>query len=78
MKAIGVRIAIDNFGTGYPSLAHLGRFPVDILKIDRSLVSTMRNSGEGEAVLRTFVQLGKQLGLARIWSRTTELKPKLT
>jgi hypothetical protein len=37
----------------------------------------MRNSGEGEAVLRTFVQLGKQLGLARIWSRT-DLKPKLT
>jgi diguanylate cyclase (GGDEF)-like protein/PAS domain S-box-containing protein len=66
LKAIGVRIAIDNFGTGYPSLAYLRRFPVDILKIDRSFVSTMSDPGEGEALLHTLVQLGKQLGLETV------------
>jgi diguanylate cyclase (GGDEF)-like protein/PAS domain S-box-containing protein len=66
LKAIGVRIAIDNFGTGYPSLAYLRRFPVDILKIDRSFISAMSDSGEGEALLHTLVQLGKQLGLETV------------
>ena len=66
IKAIGVRIAIDDFGTGYPSLAYLRRFPVDILKIDRSFISAMSNSGEGEAILHTLVQLGKQLGLQTV------------
>jgi diguanylate cyclase (GGDEF)-like protein/PAS domain S-box-containing protein len=66
LKAVGVRIAIDNFGTGYPSLAYLRRFPVDILKIDHSFVAAMSDPGEGEALLHTLVQLGKQLGLETV------------
>ena len=63
LKATGVRIAIDDFGTGYSSLAYLQQFPVDTLKIDRSFISTMADSPESGALIRTFVQLGKTLGL---------------
>jgi diguanylate cyclase (GGDEF)-like protein len=63
LKATGVRIAIDDFGTGYSSLAYLQRFPVDILKIDRSFISTMADSPESGALIRSLVHLGKSLGL---------------
>jgi diguanylate cyclase (GGDEF)-like protein len=63
LKATGVRIAIDDFGTGYSSLAYLQQFPVDTLKIDRSFISTMADSPESGALIRTLVQLGKALGL---------------
>jgi EAL domain-containing protein (putative c-di-GMP-specific phosphodiesterase class I) len=62
IKQLGVRVAIDDFGTGYSSLAYLRQFPIDILKIDRSFVSSM-DSEESAALIRTLVQLGKQLGL---------------
>src|SRR6201999_752971 len=63
IKDLGVGVAIDDFGTGYSSLAYLRQFPVDILKIDRSFVSSISDSRESAALIRTLVQLGKQLGL---------------
>ncbi len=63
LKELGVNLAIDDFGTGYSSLAHLRRFPIDILKIDRSFVANMNDSSESAALIRTLVQLGKQLGI---------------
>jgi diguanylate cyclase (GGDEF)-like protein len=63
LKDLGVRIAIDDFGTGYSSLAHLQRFPVDALKIDRSFVSHLADSLEGETLIHTLVQLGKALSI---------------
>ena len=63
LKATGVRIAIDDFGTGYSSLAYLQRLPVDTLKIDRLFISSMADSPESGALIRTLVQLGKTLGL---------------
>jgi EAL domain-containing protein (putative c-di-GMP-specific phosphodiesterase class I) len=63
LKATGVSIAIDDVGTGYSSLAYLQRLPVDTLKIDRSFISTMADSPESGALIRTLVQLGKTLGL---------------
>ena len=63
IKALGVSIAIDDFGTGYSSLGHLRRFPIDILKIDRSFVASMSTSNESAALIHTLVQLGKRLGL---------------
>jgi diguanylate cyclase (GGDEF)-like protein len=66
LKAIGVRIAIDDFGTGYSSFARLRRFPIDILKIDRSFVAGMVDSPDSAAIVHTLVQLGKLLGLETI------------
>ncbi len=63
VKELGVRIAIDDFGTGYSSLAHLQKFPVDALKIDRSFISGLTNNQEGETLIHTLVQLGKDLSI---------------
>jgi diguanylate cyclase (GGDEF)-like protein len=63
VKELGVRIAIDDFGTGYSSLSHLQQFPVDALKIDRSFIARLTQSPEGETVIHTLVQLGKDLSI---------------
>jgi diguanylate cyclase (GGDEF)-like protein len=63
LKSLGVRIAIDDFGTGYSSLAYLQQFPVDSLKIDRSFISGMGKSPEGDTLIHTLIQLGKALNL---------------
>jgi diguanylate cyclase (GGDEF)-like protein len=63
IKQLGVRIAIDDFGTGYSSMAYLRQFPIDALKIDQSFVAGLGTSSEGAALIHTFVQLGKALGI---------------
>jgi EAL domain-containing protein (putative c-di-GMP-specific phosphodiesterase class I) len=63
IKQLGVRIAIGDFGTGYSSLAHLQRFPVDALKIDRSFILGLEHNQEGETLMHTLVQLGKSLSI---------------
>ncbi|MHB1538714.1 MAG: putative bifunctional diguanylate cyclase/phosphodiesterase [Solirubrobacteraceae bacterium] len=63
VKELGVRIAIDDFGTSYSSLAHLQRFPVDALKIDRSFVAALTEGRESNELIRTLVQLGRALSI---------------
>jgi EAL domain-containing protein (putative c-di-GMP-specific phosphodiesterase class I) len=53
IKALGVKVAIDDFGTGYSSLAYLRQFPVDALKIDRSLITAITTSRQSPAVIHT-------------------------
>jgi len=63
LKALGVHLAIDDFGTGYSSLSYLHRFPIDILKIDRSFVSRLTNSDNGPELASAVITLGETLGL---------------
>lgn len=61
LKELGVRLAIDDFGTGYSSLSYLPRFPIDILKVDRSFLTA-----PDEAVLRGICSLSSSLGLRTV------------
>jgi diguanylate cyclase (GGDEF)-like protein len=63
LRAEGVRIALDDFGTGWSSLSYLSRFPVDVLKLDRSFTSTLHEGHGGEAVPAAVVQLARALDL---------------
>jgi diguanylate cyclase (GGDEF)-like protein len=63
LKALGVRLAIDDFGTGYSSLSYLRRFPVDILKIDRSFVSGVGGGLQDTVLTEAIVGLSRTLRL---------------
>jgi len=76
VKALGVRLAIDDFGTGYSSLSYLHRFPIDILKIDRSFVSHLTNSDNGPELARAVITLGETLGLETV-AEGIELEPQV-
>ncbi|MFP5339710.1 MAG: putative bifunctional diguanylate cyclase/phosphodiesterase [Gammaproteobacteria bacterium] len=60
-KALGFRLAMDDFGTGYSSLSYLRRFPLDIIKIDRSLVTGLEQEDEVAMIARAAISLGKSL-----------------
>jgi diguanylate cyclase (GGDEF)-like protein/PAS domain S-box-containing protein len=63
LSALGVRLSIDDFGTGFSSLSYLRELPVDEIKIDRSFVMGMGEEGADAAIVRSTIDLGRNLGL---------------
>jgi EAL domain-containing protein (putative c-di-GMP-specific phosphodiesterase class I) len=66
LKSRGITLALDDFGTGYASLSYLQRFPVDIVKIDRSFVNKIASANADLMLLKGIVDLGEALGLSLI------------
>ena len=63
LRAAGVRIAVDDFGTGYASLAYLTSLPLDSLKIDRGLIADIVGGSRDRIVVKAMIRLARELGL---------------
>ncbi len=63
LKQLGISLSLDDFGTGWSSLSYLRRFPLDRLKIDRSFLRDIESQPSAEAVVRSILNLGRNLGL---------------
>ena len=66
VRQLGVRIALDDFGSGYSSLEYLGRLPIDVLKIDRSLVERVHEEAQRQEVMRAIGHIATKLDLETI------------
>jgi EAL domain-containing protein (putative c-di-GMP-specific phosphodiesterase class I) len=63
LKTLGLRLSMDDFGTGFSSFSYLHRFPMDTLKVDRSFVSNMNQSGKNQAIVTAIITLAHKLDL---------------
>jgi EAL domain-containing protein (putative c-di-GMP-specific phosphodiesterase class I) len=63
LKDLGIRLALDDFGTGYSSLSYLKRFPVDIIKIDRSFIADLDQNSASHTIVDAVVGLAHGLGM---------------
>lgn len=66
LKALGVRISMDDFGSGYSSLTYLQEFPFDKIKIDRAFVANLGHNSQSEAIVRAVIKLGHGLGMTLV------------
>jgi EAL domain-containing protein (putative c-di-GMP-specific phosphodiesterase class I) len=61
LKQLGVRLVMDDFGTGYSSLSYIRRFPLDVIKIDKSLVTDIEHDEEGAMITRAIITMCQSL-----------------
>lgn len=66
LKEIGVHLSVDDFGTGYSALAYLKDLPIDLLKIDRSFVSSMMVDPAGATIVEAIVRMAQGLNLTTV------------
>ena len=66
LQDLGVRVSVDDFGTGWSSLRYLRQFPVDVLKIDRSFVAGLGRDSEDEVIVAAVIDLAHALGLSAV------------
>ncbi|NCN68098.1 MAG: EAL domain-containing protein, partial [Thiomicrospira sp.] len=66
LRALGVRLSIDDFGTGYSSLSYLRRYPIQVLKIDKSFVQDIGKNSDDDAVCLSIVSLAQALNMETI------------
>jgi len=66
LAAMGVKIAIDDFGSGYSSLSYLRSFPFDKIKIDRSFMNQLAGEGDSMAIVNAMIGLGRSLGMTTV------------
>jgi len=66
IRSMGVRVAVDDFGTGYASLAHLSKLPLDVLKIDASFISGLAGSRHDQAIVRLVMALAGAMEVTAI------------
>ena len=75
LKALGVTIALDDFGVGYSSLSYLKQFDLDTLKVDRAFTSEMLTSAESEAIVRATFDIARALKLRTV-AEGVETRPQ--
>jgi diguanylate cyclase len=63
LRAMGIKLALDDFGTGYSSLIYLRRFAFDKIKLDKSFLDSLEDTGESAILVHSVVHLGRALGL---------------
>ncbi len=66
LQLLGVKILLDDFGTGYSSLSYLHRFPLDVLKIDRSFINNAHELDNNQAIIKTIIDLATNLNMATV------------
>ena len=66
LKALGIHISLDDFGTGFSSLSYLKRFPADTLKVDRSFVIELAENRKDEAIAQTIIALAHSMGMTAL------------